>query len=136
MLLGRYFSLSGSVVSGMERGHVLGFPTANLEVDSDHALPLDGVYATLSYVGDKVYQSVTNIGVRPTFGDDERTVEVFLIDFAGELYGRILTIELVERLRGERKFAGPKELTAQISRDVERAREALRLASAGVDCER
>jgi riboflavin kinase/FMN adenylyltransferase len=114
----------------------MGFPTANLEVDSDHALPVDGVYATLSYVGDKVYHSVTNIGVRPTFGDDERTVEVFLIDFDGDLYGQKLTIALVERLRGEIKFADPKELTAQIRGDVERASEILRLASTGVDCER
>ena len=71
--LGRHFRLSGPVIGGMERGHGLGFPTANIGVDSDQALPIDGVYATLGYVGDKVYKSVTNIGIRPTFGDGQRT---------------------------------------------------------------
>ncbi|MEE8471092.1 MAG: riboflavin biosynthesis protein RibF, partial [Dehalococcoidia bacterium] len=94
-LLGRHLRLSGSVVGGEERGHVLGFPTANIGLDSDHALPLDGVYATLSHIGDRVFKSVTNIGIRPTFGDGERTVEVFLIDFSGDIYGKELAIELV-----------------------------------------
>ena len=125
-LLGRHFSLSGVVVGGRERGQVLGFPTANLEVDSEHALPADGVYATLGHIGDKVYRSVTNIGMRPTFNERERTIEVFLIDFAGDIYGQKLTIDIIERLRGEMKFAGSEELVAQISKDVERAREILK----------
>lgn len=124
--LGRYFRLSGPVIGGMERGHVLGFPTANIAVDSDQALPIDGVYATLGYIGDKVYKSVTNIGIRPTFGEGERTIEVFLIDFAGDIYGEKLAVELVERLRGEMKFVDAKELSAQISRDVEQARSILK----------
>lgn len=124
--LGRYFRLSGPVIGGMERGHGLGFPTANIGVDSDQALPIDGVYAALGYIGGEVYKSVTNIGIRPTFGDGERTIEVFLIDFAGDIYGEKLTVELVERLRGEIKFADAKELSAQISRDVEQARSILK----------
>ena len=124
--LGRYFRLSGPVVGGMERGHGLGFPTANIGVDSDQALPIDGVYATLGYIGDKVYKSVTNIGLRPTFGDSGRTIEVFLIDFAEDIYGEKLTVELVERLREEMRFAAPEELSAQIGRDVERARSVLK----------
>ena len=121
-LLGRYFSLSGPVVGGAERGHhILGFPTANIEVEPEQALPEDGVYATISHVGDKVYQAVTNIGVKPTFGKGERTVEAHVLDFSGELYGQKLTIELVERLRSEMKFASPEELSAQIKKDVERA---------------
>jgi len=104
----------------------LSFPTANIGVDSDQALPIDGVYATLGYVGDKVYKSVTNIGIRPTFGDGQRTIEVFLINFAGDIYGEKLAVELVERLRGEMKFAGAKELSAQIGRDVEQARSILK----------
>lgn len=124
--LGRYFRLSGPVIGGMERGHGLGFPTANIGVDSDQALPIDGVYATLGYVGDKVYKSVTNIGIRPTFGDGQRTIEVFLIDFAGDIYGEKLAVELVERLRGEMRFADAKELSAQIGRDVEQARSILK----------
>jgi len=110
----------------MERGHALSFPTANIAVDSDQALPIDGVYATLGHIGDKIYKSVTNIGIRPTFGEGERTIEVFLIDFAGDIYGEKLAVELVERLRGEMRFAGAKELSAQISRDVEQARSILK----------
>lgn len=124
-MLGRHFSLSGPVVGGEERGRVLGFPTANIGVDREQALPYDGVYATLGHVGDEVYRSVTNIGVRPTFGEGERSVEAFLMDFDGELYGQELTIELVERLRGEVKFADAAELTAQIGKDAEQARAVL-----------
>ena len=124
--LGRYFRLSGPVIGGMERGHGLGFPTANIGVDSDQALPIDGVYAALGYIGGEVYKSVTNIGIRPTFGDGQRTIEVFLIDFAGDIYGEKLAVELVERLRGEMRFADAKELSAQIGRDVEQARSILK----------
>ena len=131
-MLGRYFSVSGEVVTGMERGRVLGFPTANLDVDSEQALPEDGVYATLTRLGDKLYQSVTNIGVKPTFGGTDRMVEAFILDFTGDLYGQKMTVEFVERLRSEIKFAGPEELTAQIKKDVERARTILKKPFAGV----
>jgi riboflavin kinase/FMN adenylyltransferase len=131
-LLGRHFSLSGPVVGGAERGHhILGFPTANIEVEPEQALPEDGVYATLGHVGGKVYQSVTNIGVKPTFGKGERTIEAHILDFSGELYGQKLTIELVERLRAEAKFAGPEELAAQIKQDVEQAKMVLKEPFAG-----
>ena len=131
-LLGRYFSLSGPVVGGAERGHhILGFPTANIQVEPEQAIPEDGVYATLTNIGDKVQQSVTNIGVKPTFGKGERTVEVHILGFTGELYGQKLTIELVERLRAEMKFAGPEELSAQIKNDVERAKKILKKTLAG-----
>jgi len=131
-LLGRYFSLTGLVAGGFERGHgILGFPTANIQLEQEQALPEDGVYATLAHVEDKVYQSVTNIGVKPTFGKGERTVEVHILDFTGDLYGRKLTIELVERLRAEVKFAGPEELAAQIKKDIEQAKTVLKKPSAG-----
>lgn len=134
-LLGRHFRLSGPVVGGMERGRVLGFPTANIGVDHQQALPADGVYATLGYIGDTIYNSVTNIGIRPTFDDGERTIEVFLMDFDGDVYGQKLTIELVERLRGEVKFANSDELAAQIERDVGQAKEILKQAVAGAECD-
>ena len=130
-LLGRYFSLTGPVASGVERGHILGFPTANIQLEPDQALPEDGVYATLAHVSDKVHQSVTNIGVKPTFGKGARTVEVHILGFTGDLYGQKLTIELVERLRAEMKFAGPEELAAQIKKDVEQAMSILKKPSAG-----
>lgn len=131
-LLGRYFSLSGPVVGGAERGHhILGFPTANIQLDPEQALPEDGVYATLARVGDKVHQSVTNIGVKPTFGKGERTVEVHILGFTGDLYGQKIAIELVERLRAEMKFAVPEELSAQIKKDVEQAKTILKKPLAG-----
>jgi len=121
-LLGRRFRLAGQVVRGDERGKPLGFPTANIVPDPEQALPADGVYVTLAFLGQKVYRSVTNIGVRPTFDGGQRLVEVHLLDFEGELYGQELEIELVERLRGEIRFASAEELKAQIMSDVERTR--------------
>ena len=120
-LLGRPYSLTGLVGHGVERGRQLGFPTANLEVNSGQALPGDGVYATRAYVGDRAYPSVTNIGTRPTFGQGGRTVEIYLLGFEGGLYGQELRIELVDRLRGEKRFSSPEELKEQISRDVQQA---------------
>ncbi len=125
-LLGRHFALSGTVVSGVERGRELGFPTANIAIEPNRALPADGVYVSKAYIGDEVHKAVTNIGFRPTFGGEGRTVEVYLLDFEGELYGQRLTIELVEWLRGEVQFATAEELRAQIGKDVERAKAVLK----------
>ena len=110
---------------GEERGRLLGFPTANLQVNSGQALPGDGVYATRAYLGNRSFLSVTNIGTRPTFGEGQRTVEVYLLGFDGGLYGEQLRLELVERLRPEKRFSSPEELTAQIRRDVDQAVSAL-----------
>lgn len=126
-LLGRPFRLKGPVVPGVERGRRLGFPTANIAVNSGRCLPADGVYVTLARQDDQAHPSVTNIGLRPTFHGEERTIEVHLLDFQGDLYGQELGLELVARLRGERHFASPQELSAQIEKDVEQARAILRL---------
>lgn len=122
-LLGRPFSLKGAVVHGVERGTSLGFPTANLQASSNQALPADGVYVTRAFLGNSAYPSVTNIGKRPTFGQGERTIEVYLLDFSGKVYGEMLKIELLERLRDEKRFSDPAELKAQIEMDVGRARQ-------------
>ncbi len=124
-LLGRRFRLAGQVITGDERGRMLGFPTANIAPDLEQALPADGVYATRAFVGEVVYKAVTNIGIRPTFGGSQRLIEVHLLDFEGELHGQELEIELVEQLRGEIRFASAEELKAQIARDVEGARALL-----------
>ena len=124
-LLGHSYTLVGQVGHGAERGRRLGFPTANLEVNSGQALPSDGVYATRAYLANHAYPSVTNIGTRPTFGKGERTVEIYLLGFEGGLYGQELRVELVERLRAERCFSGPEELRAQIGQDVKRAKSLL-----------
>ena len=126
-LLGRRFSLHGPVVLGAERGRTIGFPTANIAVGADLALPAYGVYATICHVQDREYQSVTNVGVRPTIEDDPAvSVESHLFDFEGDIYGRDARIDFVRFLRGERKFDGLDALKEQIARDCDDAREALR----------
>ena len=124
--LGRPFAVSGPVISGVERGRALGFPTANIKVDPIRALPSNGVYATWAYIGHDKHKSVTNIGKRPTFGGGERSVEVFLLNFGGDIYGQNLSIELVDRLREEKRFGSAEELKGQIAQDVERARSILK----------
>ncbi len=126
-LLGRRFSLHGPVVLGAERGRTIGFPTANIAVGADLALPAYGVYATICHVEDREYQSVTNVGVRPTIEDDPAvSVESHLFDFEGDIYGRDARVDFVRFLRGERKFDGLDALKEQIARDCDAAREALR----------
>jgi len=124
-LFGRLFSLNGQVVSGDRRGRALGFPTANLELEPDQALPSDGVYATIAHVDHGLVPSITNIGVRPTFGGSKRVVETYLLDYEGELLGQRLTIDLVDRLRDEKRFDTVEELKSQMGRDVEQARQIL-----------
>lgn len=124
-LIGRSFSLKGQVVSGDARGRTMGFPTANLEIDAEQTLPADGIYATLSHIDDRVYQSVTNIGTRPTFGDNKRTIETFILDYSGDLYKQELKIDIMERLRGEKKFNSVKDLEEQMEKDVKNGRAAL-----------
>ena len=125
-LLGRRFTLSGQVMKGDQRGKTLGFPTANLVPDPEQALPPNGVYTTRAFVNETAYPAVTNIGVRPTFDDGKRVVEVHILDFEErELYGHEIRIELVHRLRGEVRFSGADELKAQMQRDVEQTRALL-----------
>jgi riboflavin kinase/FMN adenylyltransferase len=121
-LLGRPHGLRGRVVAGEHRGRTLGFPTANLHLPPDVMLPADGVYAVRAVVGEQRVAAVLNVGVRPTFGELRRTVEAHLLDWSGDLYGRWMCLELVERLRGEQKFAGPDALIAAINADIVAAR--------------
>ena len=126
-LLGRPHFLRGTVVSGDQRGRTIGFPTANIVSDVE-LLPAHGVYAVRVRVDDEgpANAGVANIGMRPTFAGTELRVEVHLLDFAGDLYGHRLAVDLVARVRGEQRFDGVAALVAQIGRDVERAREILR----------
>lgn len=128
-LLGRRYVLAGEVVEGDRRGRLLGFPTANLTVDPLKVLPANGVYAVRARLpgeGAAEHPAVCNIGVRPTFGGEPRLlVEVHLLDATIDLYGLPLAVELVARLRDERRFNGMDELKAQIGRDVEAARRLL-----------
>jgi riboflavin kinase/FMN adenylyltransferase len=122
--LGRNFSVAGRVVHGEKRGKLLGFPTANIATDKE-LIPLDGVYAVKVRIADTLYDAACNIGNNPTFHGGKRTVEVFIFDFTGELYGEEVRVYFFERLRGEEKFANVEELAAAIGRDVARCRTIL-----------
>jgi len=121
-LMGHPFSISAKVITGNKRGHALEFPTANLDISSQQALPGNGVYASIAYADGKQFTSATNIGIRPTFGQGEKTVETYLIDYHGELYGRDMEVEFRHKIRDEQQFASPQELKSQIEKDVEKAR--------------
>jgi len=125
-LIGRYFSLMGIVVTGDRRGRSLGFPTANLDLRPDQALPADGIYATITHTDDNSLPSVTNIGIRPTFDEKKRLVETYILDFQGDLLGQKITVDLVDRLRDEKRFDTVDELKAQITKDVEQSRKILK----------
>jgi riboflavin kinase/FMN adenylyltransferase len=118
-LLGRRFSLSGEVVSGEGRGGQLGFPTANIAPPDGMAFPGDGIYATFAYLGDRRMMAATSIGTRPTFGDNERAIEAFILDFDDDLYGKILRVEFVKHLRDQVKFDTIEALQKQVDIDVE-----------------
>jgi len=124
-LTGRYFSLHGKVVTGAGRGEGLGFPTANLEVNSGQALPPDGVYAGIARINGRTYQAMTNVGKDPTFGRNERTIESYLLDYSGDLYGHELRVDFVAKLRDEKKFAGPEDLQKQVNEDIRRGKSIL-----------
>jgi riboflavin kinase/FMN adenylyltransferase len=126
-LLGRNFSIAGTVVVGDQRGRTIGFPTANLDPWQMRAIPAAGVYVCRTAVNGSSYDAVTNIGVRPTFEANPvpPRVEAHLLDFDGNLYGTSLKLEFVTRLRGEQRFASVDELITQIHRDVETARQIL-----------
>jgi len=123
-MLGRAYSISAPVMEGDKLGRRIGFPTANLDATS-LALPPNGVYAIHAIARGKTHRAVLNIGTRPTLGDPNPSlrVEAHLLDFDGELYGEELEIVFAEKLRDEKKFPSVDELKAQITRDIERAKE-------------
>jgi len=121
-MLGRPYGVEGVVVRGDQRGRTIGFPTANLK-PHNRVIPRYGVYATATLIDGKWRKSVTNIGVRPTFGGErEPSVETYVLDFEDDLYGIALRVRFLHRIRDERKFNGVNELTDQITKDVKRAR--------------
>ena len=120
-LLGRHYALTGDVVRGQQRGRLLGFPTANLST-ANELVPMTGVYATLVSVDGHTFRAVTNVGVRPTFGDAlAPTVESHLLDVSPDLYGQTLQVAFVQRLRDEQRFADVDALRGQIAADVAQA---------------
>src|SRR5262249_31587925 len=123
-LLARPYRIAGIVITGAKRGRTIGFPTANLG-DVPTVLPGNGVYAVRADVDGKMWPGAANVGPNPTFGEDARKVEVHLIGFAGDLYGKPMAVEFVARLRDTKPFAGVNELIEQLRRDVECAKGVL-----------
>ena len=120
-MLGRPYGVEGVIIRGNRRGHTIGFPTANLK-PHNRVVPKFGVYATATLVDGKWRRSITNIGVRPTFETEaEPSIETFIFDFDGDLYGDVLRVRFLHRIRDERKFNGIAELTAQIEKDSRHA---------------
>ena len=123
-LLGRPYNISGEVISGHHRGSNLGFPTANIRPDKE-LIPPSGVYAVHVILEGNRLHGALSIGFNPTFADQKLSIEVYIFDFNENIYGKILDVLFVERLRDEIRFAGPGELIAQIARDIARVREIL-----------
>jgi riboflavin kinase/FMN adenylyltransferase len=121
-LLGRPYSIRGEVVRGAGRGRTLGFPTANVKTERALGLPV-GVYLCQVGVAAARYRAVVNVGVRPTFGENELAIEAHLLDFVGDLYSERVTLTFHRRLREERKFPSVDALREQIALDVAAARE-------------
>ena len=125
-MLGRPYGVEGVTIRGNRRGHTIGFPTANLK-PRNRVIPRYGVYATATLIDGKWRKSITNIGVRPTFeADSEPSIESYIFDFDGDLYGDVLRVRFLYRIRDERKFSGIDELKVQIEKDTRRARNYFR----------
>lgn len=127
-LLGRPYYIKGEVIHGHQRGRLIGVPTANIRPLMEF-IPRQGVYISQTRVGSQQFQSITNLGINPTFTSDVHApirLETHLFDFAGDLYGREIRVELLKHVRDEMKFAGVPELQAQIAHDQEEARKFFR----------
>lgn len=120
-MLGRPFEIDGEVVHGDGRGRTIGFPTANIAMPSGFVRPAGGVYAVRCAVDGVVYEGVSNVGTRPTFGGGAETIEVHLLDTELDLYGRTMRVAFIDRIRNEQRFASVDALVAQIESDIERA---------------
>ena len=121
-MLGRPYTLTGTVVSARNIGHTLGYPTANVET-GEQLLPPDGVYATLACVDGTDRPAVTNVGRNPTVAGERRTVETYVLNESLSLYGRELSVAFLSRLREERTFPSLEALSEQIGRDVQTAKK-------------
>jgi len=126
-LLGRYYSVTGEVIYGNQIGRTIGFPTVNQKVQDDKSMPANGVYATRVVHKDKIYSSITNVGVKPTIeGENKLGVETYIFDFDEQIYGEVITVEFVKFIRSEQKFNGLEELQKQIDEDKEKAKAILK----------
>jgi riboflavin kinase / FMN adenylyltransferase len=127
-VLGRHYCVTGTVVHGHQRGRGLGFPTANLQTENK-LFPAAGVYAVKVRIGSELYDGACNIGTNPTFENETVSVEVFVFEFDGDLYGREVSVFFIDRLRGEMRFPDLQALKQAIAADVARCRTILKDAS-------
>lgn len=124
-LLGRYYRVAGEVIHGDGRGKKIGIPTANLDTGDEKLIPSAGVYACRAQVQDKFWPAAVNVGIRPTFeSTDQRShVEAYILDFSEDLYGQVIALDFIERLRGEVRFQSVDDLLIQIGADIDQTRE-------------
>jgi len=122
-LLGRHYSITGVVEKGKRIGNTLGFPTANIYPEEYLLMPLDGVYVTRTLLDGKIYNSITNIGNNPTFSEQKKSIETYILDYSGNIYGKDIEVFFLKKIRGEKKFNSIDELVEQIRRDIEKARQ-------------
>jgi riboflavin kinase/FMN adenylyltransferase len=124
-ILGRPYNLSGIVIEGSRRGGSLGFPTANIK-PVKVLIPANGVYAAVIHMEGTRYRGVLNIGFNPTFADEKLSIEVHILDFNDNIYGKNLDILFIDRIRDEKKFECPEKLVEQIKQDTDQARAILK----------
>ena len=122
-MVGRRYIIDGIVVEGEQNGRKMGFPTANLSLSDAMAQPKNGVYITRTHLGGKVYNSITNVGNKPTIGLFKKNAETHIFDFNQYIYGEKLRVEFIKKLRDEQTFASMPDLSAQIDKDCENARD-------------
>ena len=116
--LGRNYKLSGEVIHSKKLGRTRGFPTANISIDENIIIPKVGIYATKVYVNGTIYYGATNVGYNPTVNGNKLSIETNILEFNDDIYGKIITIEFLERIRDEKKFNGIEELKEQLQKDT------------------
>ncbi len=122
-LLGRTYTIRGTVVKGNALGRTIGFPTCNITIDETMVSPPNGAYVTRCRVGGEVFKSITNVGNKPTIGTYRKSIETFIFDFKRDVYGELIEVEFIKMIREERKFPSLDELVAQLDNDVKAARD-------------
>ena len=116
--LGRNYKLSGEVIHSKKLGRTIGFPTANISINEDMIVPKVGIYATKVYINGEIYYGATNVGYNPTVNGDKLSIETNILEFNDDIYGNVITIEFLERIRDEKKFNGIEELKMQLQKDT------------------
>ena len=126
-ILGRKFSLSGEVIKGFQRGKDLGFPTANLSFDGNQIIPKNGIYATQVKLNNYLFHGATSIGTNPTFNNEKKSIETFILDFNRNIYGENITVEFISKIRDEETFNSTEDLIIQMENDVKKIQQILKI---------